>query len=131
MKYILDNNQLFKSIYNYIDSTLNNMWYGPGYDYGRDGETEDLIWFYTKDNEDWEFQYFTPEWYTRTFDGETREHESLNDRWLPHTPFIEFSTDSSFKQTMDNIFGEVWHPMFEKWFSDNFPDFNVKTFFYG
>jgi hypothetical protein len=134
MKYIIENKNLFKVIYNEIDSYLNEngkMIISPGHDYILGGETEDLIWFYRIGEEDYEFEYTKPEWYTRKLDNGYREGKQTAKFWLPRTPFVSFTSDSSFGNRMDNMFGPLWRPVFEKWFEDNFPDLPVNKFFYN
>ena len=133
MKYIINNKKLFYLIYKFIDSGLNSdgqMFYNIGYDYNNDEETEDILWFYNLKNSSWEFEYYKPEWYTRIINGKTREIDSTTNYWLPLTPLIRFEDESIFVQRMNNFFGEMWHPVFEKWFEDNFPELPVKTFVY-
>lgn len=138
MKYIITNKQLFDSIYSYIDNIFNvegNIRYDVAYDYTRSEETWDLVWFFVDGGEnyvdEWSLEYTKDTWYTRKFDGKTREQKSTTNEWLPKTPLLSFHYESPIKSRLDGMFGDMWHSVFEQWFTDNFPDFPVKTFLYN
>lgn len=133
MKYIITNNQLFDSIYSYIDSTLNeynSLTYSSGFDYDVDDYVSDLEWFYIEGEDDWVFEYIHPEYWN----GKARKNHRP-ESWLKHkietSPILEFSQSFWFLDRMNSIFGDVWKPVFEQWFTNNFPELpKVKTFLY-
>lgn len=61
--------------------------------------------------------YYKPEYF-----------EYSNPEMSEDAPYL-IVQDSDFLNQMNELFGEIWHPIFEKWYGDNFK-FPVNTFVY-
>lgn len=138
MKYVIGNTQLFNLIYDYIDNILRvegKIKDNIGYDYTRGEETWDLVWFQIDEDmefsDDWIFEYTKDTWYTRKFNGKTREQDEFTNIWSPKTPLLSFNSDSSVRRRFDTMFNDLWHSVFEHWFTDSFPNYPVKTFLFN
>lgn len=133
MKYIITNNQLFDSIYSYIDSSLNEyntLTYSSGFDYDVDDYVADLEWFYIEGEDDWVFEYVHPEYWINKPKLNHRTDDWLKSK-LEMSPMLEFSQSFWFLDRMNSIFGDIWKPVFEQWFTNNFPELpKPKTFVY-
>lgn len=134
MKYIISENKINQSIYHYIDSMLKDkVIFGPGFDYDKNEETNDLLYFHLKDDsgepifEDPIFEYITPAWYLKG-----HEPMELVKNWLDKAPILHVTNLTEYPCcNFNNMFGKFWRPSFEKWFETNFPQFPVKTFNYN
>ena len=133
MKYVLTNKQLFDSIYSYIDSSLNEddtLTYSEGFDYDIDDYVSDLEWFYIEGEDDWVFEYIHPEYWNGKARKKHRPADWLKSK-LEMSPILEFSQSFWFLDEMNNMFGDIWKPVFEQWFVDNFPELPApKTYLY-
>lgn len=135
MKYIIKNKQLFNSIYTFIDREFEGIYWTYGYDYNRDEETIDLVYFRLSEYDDNIFELIQETWYTREFDspikGKTRESQEFTDKWLPLSPILHFTDDGvNIKRKLNNFFKDYWKPVFKKWFENKFPQFPVKTYLF-
>lgn len=133
MKYIITENKANKIMYNYIDERLKDrVTYGPGYDYTKDEETNDLLYFHLTDDsgeviwDDPAFEYIKKSWYESG-----RESLEVTKKWENKAPILQVTNLKYYSCcNFDWIFGELWHPVFEQWFKNNFPQFPVKTFIF-
>lgn len=134
MKYIISENKINESIYQYIDSMLKDkVIFSPGYDYTKDEETNDLLYFHLTDDlgeviwDDPAFEYIKKSWYESG-----RESLEVTKKWENKAPILQVTNLEYYSCcNFDKMFGKFWRPSFEKWFENNFPQFPVKTFTYN
>jgi hypothetical protein len=134
MKYIIEDKQLFNAIYKFIDNDLVEdgiSWeYEEAYD-DDDGTNENIIEFignkYSSDVIDEKyFTYIRREYYEYVMKSEP---EFARD-WIDIAPLLDLNPCRWWCDKLNGYFGEYWKPVFEQWFSDKFPDFDVKSFMY-
>lgn len=133
MKYIITNKQLFDSIYKFIDKDLrnDNIQYQLGWNYDKDRiELNSFTFFGDKfqknEQSDWYFEYVKKEYYEKLNDD---KDDYIRIKWLDKAPVLDVFRNE-WTNKMNSIFNEYWKPVFEKWFSENYPQFPVKTFIY-
>lgn len=132
MKYVVPNEKLYNIIYKMIVDYMNDtevQWY-LGMDPYEGGNTEHEIEFYgtdyTEDIDDTPlFAYVAKEWWT-----EIEQDKRMITKYLDISPMLEVSTQTQWRYKMDSLFGNLWRPVFEKWFNKTYPQFPVKTFEY-
>jgi hypothetical protein len=136
MKYIIPQEKLYWSIYEYIDNELrgNHIWWEYDMDYN-DSEFEedsDIIDFmgddYHNDTNRY-FSYIKKEYYEELEkDGMITTHEFVS-KFKYRAPLLSF-TENPFWNKLSSMFGDLWKPVFERWFQTNYPEFEIKTFLY-
>jgi hypothetical protein len=133
MKYIINNNQLFKSIFKFIDSefTDDNLDYDYDINYDTEETEKNILNFFGNKyqygaQDEWYFQYIKKEYYLSLDDS---ENTRLIKEWEPKAPILEM-LDSEFPNKMNSFFGDYWKPVFEEWFKEKYPTLPVKTFLY-
>lgn len=134
MKYILDNKQLFDAIYKFIDDDLVEDGISWEYEEAYDddyGNNENIIEFvgnkYSSDVIDEKyFTYIRREYYEYVMKSEPE----FAREWIDIAPLLDLNPCKWWCEKLDNMFGKFWKPVFEQWFTDKFPDFDVKTFTY-
>lgn len=131
MKYLIDNDRLFESIYNFINNEFVDDNLDWDYDINPDTEETEtnILNFYGEKysngfQDEWTFQYIKRTYY------EELQDDYFKNNWIDKAPILEF-TDREWTQKMNSIFGDFWKPVFEKWFSENYNQFPVKTFLYS
>ena len=131
MDYLLNNYQVLPVIYKFIKDEFydDNLDWDYDVDYETDESETNILNFFgdryhNNDQDEWYFQYIKKEYYLKAGLSQT-----LSDRWLDKAPILELR-DWEFCSKMNSLFGEYWKPAFEKWFSDTYPKFPVKTFLY-
>lgn len=134
MKYLIPEEKLFNFIYKYIDEELtedNLCWEYDPYEYDENHvDYKDTINFYgdkyeTGEQDDFTFIYVKKEYYERL----KKKHNDWALDWIEKAPILDF-VDKRLRNRYDNIFGEFWKSVFEKWFENNYPQFPVKTYNY-
>ena len=71
------------------------------------------------------FVYISREYYAEVEKDKNMIYKNYN-----KSPLLEISKFTTWRHRMDKMFGDVWRPVFEKWFSNNNPELPVKTFIY-
>lgn len=119
MKYVITESKLNYAIYDYIDNlfhdgkkiemvkntrtdddTLDDVEVARAYDFFHKGEDELFTWT-------------GREYYERLY------NKSVWNKWLELAPILEI-LDYRKLDTLNNMFGDLWRPIFIKWFEDNF-----------
>lgn len=132
MKYIITESRLDDMIYIYIDKELksDNIRYINEFDY-HENKPIDTVKIFVGDSTDTEvptneniffdyyFRYAFPEYYKN----------SHNTYFSESSPIL-FMDTTKWNRRMESIFGDKWHSAFERWFTNNYPEFPVKTFYY-
>jgi hypothetical protein len=133
MKYIITENKLFNSIYNYIDKTFNpsEMDWIYGVDEDEDGypdidrENENFLMFFEGDYQgnydtDFVFHYFDVDYYSTE-----PSHKPFRDK----APILEVIGEHA--KHLDEMFEVHWHEPMKKWFEKNFnlPVKSVSTYY--
>lgn len=73
------------------------------------GEGDTVFYWYSQD-------YFEPQRFANS---------TINERFKKLTPLVTIN-ESFFRDEMDEVFGDIWVPVFRKWFQDKF-NVPVKT----
>ena len=123
--------QLFNAIYSYIDEELtkdNLDW--RYFDDSDDGYNNDIIEFFgdrwDTESEPLYFQYIKKEYY----DINDEDKIELVKKWYDKAPLLDFfNYENPFWGHLNDTFGDIWKPVFKKWFEDHFPEFPVKTYY--
>lgn len=122
MRYILTENKLNESIYNFIDEMFNTdyiNYFHPEDDYGNGNDDPYRCLFYFNDYSDEETLF---RWYDKEyFNDDTEQGMILREE----SPIIV--VEEPFYSRLDNLFGERWMPVFLKWFNENYPEYKSKT----
>ena len=129
MKYVITENKLFNSIYNYIDKTFNpsEMGWVYGVDEDEDGypdidkENENFLMFYKGDwlgeyDSDMVFFYYDNDYYN--------ENDPSHKPFREKSPILEVIGEHA--KHLDEMFEGHWEEPMKKWFEDNF-NLPVKT----
>lgn len=123
MRYLLTENklnELNKYIYDFIDGMFDTdtIYYGhPENDYGGEDKYRCLFFKYSDSEDEDVFRWYDKEyWNDDTEKGLELKSES---------PII--SVEEPFNSKLDNLFGELWKPVFLKWFNQNYPKYRAKT----
>lgn len=125
MKYIITESKLNSAIYDYIDNlfkegkqiymvkhtrtdddTLDDEEVEGAYDFFHKGEDELFIWT-------------GEEYYNRPY------NKSMGTKWKALAPVVEIVNYQKL-DTLNNMFGDLWRPIFIKWFENTF-SLPVKT----
>lgn len=120
MRYILTENKLNESIYNFIDEMFNTdyiNYFHPEDDYGNDDPYRCLFYFNDYSDEETLFRWYDKEY----FNDDTEQGMILREE----SPIIV--VEEPFYSRLDNLFGELWMPVFLKWFNENYPEYKSKT----
>ena len=125
MKYIIKESKLNSAIYEYIDQLFHN-----GYDIrmeeaeDEDGDPIEYAYDFVQDNGGYGFLFtWTGKEY---YEKEGRENvTTFGKRWIDYAPVVEISEDEIIDQ-LKGMFGDMWVPIFKKWFTNTF-SLPVKT----
>jgi hypothetical protein len=136
MKYIIPQEKLFWSIYEYIDYELrgNHIYWEYDMDYNNSEfeETSHIVDFMGDDYRDDTNRYFSyikKEYYEMLEkDGYITAQEFVTN-FMHRAPLLSFS-GNPFWDKLKDMFGDLWRPVFKKWFETNYPEFEVKTFIF-
>ena len=119
MKYLITESKLNSAIYEYIDQLFHEgkkiemvKHTRPDDDTFEDVEVEDAYDFFHKGEDDL-FTWTGKEYYDRPFNS------SLFSKWLELAPIVEI-VDYEKVDVLNNMFGNLWRPIFIKWFEDLF-----------
>lgn len=125
--------ELFNAIYKFIDEEFVNDDLAWEYDINPDteGYEKNIVNFYGEKyvegyQNDWYFIYVKKEYYEHLRDFEDAE---FSKKWIDKSPLLDF-TDHEMQNKLNGLFNDLWKPVFEKWFSEHYPEFPVKTFIY-
>jgi hypothetical protein len=116
MKYLITESKLNSAIYEYIDELFHN-----GYDIrmeeaeDEDGNPIEYAYDFIQDNGDYGFLFTWTgkEYYDRPYNS------SLFSKWSELAPIVEIAAYEKV-DTLNNMFGDLWRPIFIKWFEDLF-----------
>lgn len=131
MKYIIPEKKVFDVIYHYINDYFyddNLDWVWDDYD-DEESDRRQMVANFTGDKwreneqDDYYFTYVSKEYY------ENEPDDVFAKKWIDKAPLLDLLS-SNFQERMNGFFGPYWKPVFEKWFSDNYPEFPVKTYIY-
>jgi hypothetical protein len=125
MKYTITESKLNSAIYEYIDELFHN-----GYNIrmeeaeDEDGDPIEYAYDFVQDNGGYGFLFtWTGKEY---YEKEGRENvTTFGKRWIDYAPVVEISEDEIIDQ-LKGMFGDMWVPIFKKWFTDTF-SLPVKT----
>jgi len=125
MKYVITESKLNSAIYDYIDNLFHD---GKKIEMVKNTRTDDdtledvevvgAYDFFHK-GEDELFTWTGKEYYDRP------HNKSVWSKWKELAPILEI-LDYRKLDTLNNMFGDLWRPIFIKWFEDNF-SLPVKT----
>lgn len=130
MNYEVPRERLFNAIYKMIDDYMRDTELRFDYGYMYKKMVKSVIEFYGDeftegiDNENL-FVYVSREYYAEVEKDKTQIY-----MYYSKSPLLMVSNRTTWRRRMDKMFGDVWRPVFEKWFSDNNPELPVKTFNY-
>jgi hypothetical protein len=116
MKYIITESKLNSAIYEYIDNLFHN-----GYEIkmevaeDEDGDPIEYAYDFVQDNGSYGFLFTWTgkEYYDRPYNS------SLFNKWSELAPIVEIAAYEKV-DTLNNMFGDLWRPIFIKWFEDLF-----------
>jgi hypothetical protein len=122
MKYIINESKVSDSIYNFIDKMFDTdyiNYFHPEDDYGDGNDDPNSCVFYFNDygDEDSVFKWYGKEYWSEY------THEGLE--FKKKSPMIQ--VDEPYYSRLDNLFGELWKPIFLKWFNTNYPEYKSKS----
>ena len=125
MKYLITESKLNSAIYEYIDQlfhegkkiemvkhtrpdddTFEDVEVGGAYDFFHKGEPDLFIWT--------GLEYY-----------DNPKHKINADKWLKLAPIVEIVAYEKV-DVLNNMFGDLWRPIFIKWFEDLF-SLSIKT----
>lgn len=131
MKYIITENKLHNTIFEYIGKYFERDALDWEYEYNSDEEDfeRNIIDFSGEKyrNGEMDEHYFT---YIKKEYYENLTDDNFKWKWIDEAPLLDLSPGVYWVRKMDLMFSEIWRPSFEKWFSVTYPDFPVKTFVY-
>lgn len=137
MKYIIEDKQLFDAIYKFIDNMFveDNLNWNYEEDYDTEEYNKNVIEFSGEkydegETDDKYFVYIRTEYYEKI-----KKRSNIGDLefiadWIDKSPILDCSLGRWWCDKLSGFFGEFWKPVFEQWFADKFPDFDVKSFMY-
>lgn len=123
MKYILTENKLNQTIYKFIDEMFNTdhiNYLHPEDEYGNEDPNRCLFYFNNYLDDDSVFR-----WYGKGYWDDDWEVWEKRINLIAKSPII--SVEEQFSDELDNFFGELWKPVFLKWFNENYPKYKSKT----
>ena len=119
MKYLITESKLNSAIYEYIDQLFHEgkkiemvKHTRPDDDTFEDVEVEGAYDFFHKGKDDL-FIWTGKEYYDRPYNS------SLFSKWSELAPIVEIDAYEKV-DTLNNMFGDLWRPIFIKWFEDLF-----------
>jgi len=125
MKYLITESKLNSAIYEYIDQLFHEgkkiemvKHTRPDDDTFEDVEVEGAYDFFHKGKDDL-FIWTGKEYYDRPYNS------SLFDKWRELAPIVEIVAYEKV-DVLNNMFGDLWRPIFIKWFEDLF-SLSIKT----
>jgi hypothetical protein len=127
MKYIITESKLNSAIYEYIDQLFHegkkiemvkHTRHGNDADEDVEVEVEGAYDFFHKGEPDL-FIWTGKEYYDRPYNS------SLFDKWRELAPIVEIVAYEKV-DVLNNMFGDLWRPIFIKWFEDLF-SLSIKT----
>jgi len=125
MKYLITESKLNSAIYEYIDQLFHEgkkiemvKHTRHGDDTDADVEVEGAYDFFHKGEPDL-FIWTGKEYYDRPYNS------SLFDKWRELAPIVEIVAYEKV-DVLNNMFGDLWRPIFIKWFEDLF-SLSIKT----
>ncbi len=127
MKYLITESKLNSAIYEYIDQLFHegkkiemvkHTRHGNDADEDVEVEVEGAYDFFHKGEPDL-FIWTGKEYYDRPFNS------SLFDKWRELAPIVEIVAYEKV-DVLNNMFGDLWRPIFIKWFEDLF-SLSIKT----
>ena len=127
MKYLITESKLNSAIYEYIDQLFHegkkiemvkHTRHGDDTDEDVEVEVEGAYDFFHKGEPDL-FIWTGKEYYDRPYNS------SLFDKWRELAPIVEIVAYEKV-DVLNNMFGDLWRPIFIKWFEDLF-SLSIKT----
>ncbi len=125
MKYLITESKLNSAIYEYIDQLFHEgkkiemvKHTRPDDDTDEDVEVEGAYDFFHKGEDDL-FTWTGKEYYDRPYNS------SLFNKWRELAPIVEIVAYEKV-DVLNNMFGDLWRPIFIKWFEDLF-SLSIKT----
>jgi|688.fasta_scaffold38640_5 hypothetical protein len=121
MKYLITESKLNSAIYEYIDQLFHegkkiemvkHTRHGDDTDEDVEVEVEGAYDFFHKGEPDL-FTWTGKEYYDRPYNS------SLFSKWSELAPIVEIAAYEKV-DTLNNMFGDLWRPIFIKWFEDLF-----------
>ena len=120
MKYLITESKLNSTIYDFIDNLFHDgkkirmvKHTREDEDTLDDVEVPGAYDFFYEDSDDDLFTWTGREYYERPYNS------SLFDKWRELAPIVEI-VDYEKVDVLNNMFGDLWRPIFIKWFEDLF-----------
>jgi len=125
MKYLITESKLNSAIYEYIDELFHNG-YNIRMEEAEDEDGDPIEYAYDFIQENGGFGFLFTWTGKEYYEKEGRENvTSFGKRWIDYAPVVEISEDEIIDQ-LKGMFGDMWVPIFKKWFTDTF-SLPVKT----
>ena len=125
MKYIIKESKLNSAIYEYIDQLFHNG-YNIRMEAAEDEDGDPIEYAYDFIQENGGFGFLFTWTGKEYYEKEGNENvTSFGKRWIDYAPVVEISEDEIIDQ-LKGMFGDMWVPIFKKWFTDTF-SLPVKT----
>jgi len=125
MKYTITESKLNSAIYEYIDQLFHNG-YNIRMEAAEDEDGDPIEYAYDFIQENGGFGFLFTWTGKEYYEKEGNENvTSFGKRWIDYAPVVEISEDEIIDQ-LKGMFGDMWVPIFKKWFTDTF-SLPVKT----
>ncbi len=125
MKYTITESKLNSAIYEYIDQLFHNG-YNIRMEAAEDEDGDPIEYAYDFIQENGGFGFLFTWTGKEYYEKEGNENvTSFGKRWIDYAPVVEISEDEIIDQ-LKGMFGDMWVPIFKKWFMDTF-SLPVKT----
>jgi hypothetical protein len=129
MKYIITENKLNQVIISYIDNVYGNKKIHMAKGINDGVEIDGTYDFFTDDyyegfDEDYLFLWTGPEHYENISFADSERKQKL----ISESPILEITKTGNSKGRLNELFGDMWHEPFKKWFTNKF-GLPVKTIY--